>query len=288
MRAPSTDELEAVAADIRRSGVRFGAPRILHRGGTLVVGDGNLVARIAATDTAEAEEIIGRALALGANRAPVLEPAHPRPVATRLGVATVWPQGRPAPDVVRNLGRTLAALHAVDGIVLAVRDDTREDLRRRLRGLTAAGVDERALARLMHIAARLPEEPSWAGTAGRLVHGDAHTGNLIWHEGRVLLLDTSTTGNGDTLADLVPAWYSARRGKRGWNVWEEFRDGYGTGANELARWEHLDEALLERELTTTIFLAEQWQTQPWVRDEIENRLATWDDPDDGERWETGD
>ena len=288
MRHTTVEELEHAAADIRRSGVRFGAARILHRGSSLVIGDGTLVARITDADTAAAEELIGRATTLAANRAPVLEPAHPRPIRTRLGIATLWPQGRPAPDVVRNLGRALAALHTVEGTVFAPRHDPRGNMRRRLRELTGAGVDERTLARMMDVAARLPEEPSWSSAGGGLVHGDAHTGNVIWHEGRTVLLDTASIANGETLLDLVPAWYSARRGKRGWDVWEEFRDGYGSRADDLPEWPHLEEALLERELTATIFLAEQWQNQPWVRDEIETRLTSWDEPDSGERWETGD
>jgi hypothetical protein len=284
----STDDVDDIVADLRRAGVNFSPARVLHRGSSIVIGDGNMVARITDDDHAGAAEIIGRAMSLGAGRAPVLEPAHAQPVPTRFGTATVWPQGRPAPDPLRNLGKTLAALHAVDDVPLRPQRETRTRLRARLRELSGVGVDEGVLASLMDITARLPEEAPWLGQGDVLVHGDAHTGNIVWFEGRILLLDTAGAGKGDPMTDLVPVWCSARRGKRGWDVWEEFRDGYGPAANALAQWQHLDEAVLEREILTTIFLAEQWQTRPWVRDEIETRLRTWDDPAHGERWNTGD
>lgn len=287
MRAPTQTELAGIVDDVRRAGVRLENPRILHQGSSIVIGDGTLVVRITEEDTAQAEEIIGRAHALGASRAPVLEPAHDRPLTTRLGTATVWPQGRSAPDATRNLGKVLSGLHRVDDLVIPPRHQSRNDLRRRLRELSGIGVDESILRRLMAIATRLPEEISWAGENRALVHGDAHTGNIIWHEGRVLLLDTSTVGMGEPLTDMVPAWCEARRGKRGRAVWNEFRDGYGDDAERLAEWVHLEEAVLERELLTTIFLAEQWQTRTWVRDEVAARIESWDRPEDGVRWNTG-
>lgn len=285
---PTPSDIDGVGDDIRRGGVKTDTMRILHHGSSLVVGDGQRVARITDEDESRAEEIIGRALALGASRAPVLQPAHPRPLKTRLGTATIWPQGKPAPDPVRNLGKVLAALHATTDVVLPVRPETRHDLRRRLRELSGIGVDENVLVRLMRIAARLPEYTSWQGDARAIVHGDAHTGNIIWHEGHVVLLDTSTVGMGEPVADMIPAWCAARRAPRGREIWKEFRTGYGENADDLLTWRHLDEAVLERELLTTIFLAEQWQTRPWVRTELETRIVSWDDPDGGARWNTGD
>jgi hypothetical protein len=93
---------------------------------------------------------------------------------------------------------------------------------------------------------------------------------------------------GEPVADMIPAWCAARRAVRGRELWKEFRTGYGENADDLLTWRHLDEAVLERELLTTIFLAEQWQTRPWVRTELETRIASWDDPDGGARWNTGD
>lgn len=287
MRLPTQTEIAGAIEDIRRGGVRLENPRILHQGSSIVIGDGTRVVRITEEDTAQAEEIIGRAHALGASRAPVLEPAHDRPLTTRLGTATVWPQGRTAPDGTRNLGKVLAGLHRVDDLVIPPRTQSRNDLRRRLRELSGIGVDENVLRGLMAIAARLPEDIPWVGANRTLIHGDAHTGNIIWHEGRVLLLDTSTVGMGDPMTDLVPSWCAARRGKRGRTLWNEFREGYGDAADSLLEWPHLDEAVLERELLTTIFLAEQWQTRAWVRDEVASRIESWDRPEDGARWNTG-
>lgn len=288
MRTPDQDAIRGVAADLRAGGVRFDEARVIHRGSSIVIGDGTRVARITDDDTSTAEATLGRSIALGASRAPVLEPAHARPIPTRLGTATVWPQGRTPPDPLRNLGRALAALHAVDDVELPRRPAARNLLRARLRELSGVGVDEFVLSELMGIAAVLPEETSWHGDGNAVVHGDAHTGNIIWFEGKILFLDTSTVGKGEPRSDMVPAWCAARRGQRGWEAWEEFRDGYGPGAADLRDWEHLDEAILERELLTTIFLAEQWQTRPWVRDEIVTRLRTWESPERGDRWNTGD
>jgi aminoglycoside phosphotransferase (APT) family kinase protein len=287
VRAPNQTELAGVLDDVRQAGVRMENPRILHQGSSLVIGDGSLVVRITEEDIAQGEETIGRAHALGASRAPVLQPAHDRPLVTRLGTATVWPQGRSAPDAIRNLGKVLVGLHQVDDLVIPSRAQSRNGLRRRLRELSGIGVDENVLRRLMTIATRLPEEISWAGDIRTLVHGDAHTGNIIWYEGRVLLLDTSTVGMGEPLTDLVPAWCEARRGPRGKALWREFCDGYGEQADMLVEWPHLAEAVLERELLTTIFLAEQWQTRTWVREEIATRVESWDHFEDGPRWNTG-
>jgi aminoglycoside phosphotransferase (APT) family kinase protein len=288
VRLPTPAELDGISDDIRRGGIKTDAMRILHHGSSLVIGDGQLVVRITEEDESQAEEIIGRALALGASRAPVLQPAHPRPVVTRLGTATIWPQGKPAPDPVRNLGKVLAALHATTDVTVPARPETRHDLRRRLRELSGIGVDENVLLRLMRITARLPEETSWREDVRTIIHGDAHTGNIIWHDGQVVLLDTSTVGMGEHVADMVPAWCTARRAKRGRELWTAFRTGYGERADDLLEWRHLEEAVLEREILTTIFLAEQWQTRPWVRDELETRLNSWDDPETGPRWNTGD
>lgn len=287
MRLPTRNDLAGIIEDVRRAGIRLENPRILHQGSSIVIGDGTRVVRITEEDTAQAEEIIGRAHALGASRAPVLEPAHDRPISTRLGTATVWPQGRTAPDSTRNLGKVLAGLHRVDDLVIPARTQSRNDLRRRLRELSGIGVDENILRDLMRIAIRLPEEISWADANRTLVHGDAHTGNIIWHDGRVLLLDTSTVGMGEPMTDLVPSWCAARRGKRGRALWNDFREGYGENADLLVEWPHLDEAVLERELLTTIFLAEQWQTRAWVREEVATRIESWDRPEDGARWNTG-
>lgn len=287
MRLPTRNDLAGIIEDVRRAGIRLENPRILHQGSSIVIGDGTRVVRITEEDTAQAEEIIGRAHALGASRAPVLEPAHDRPISTRLGTATVWPQGRTAPDSTRNLGKVLAGLHRVDDLVIPARTQSRNDLRRRLRELSGIGVDENILRDLMRIAIRLPEEISWADANRTLVHGDAHTGNIIWHDGRVLFLDTSTVGMGEPMTDLVPSWCAARRGKRGRALWNDFREGYGENADLLVEWPHLDEAVLERELLTTIFLAEQWQTRAWVREEVATRIESWDRPEDGARWNTG-
>lgn len=287
MRAPTQTDLAGVVEDVRRAGIKLDTPRLLHHGSSIVLGDGTSVVRITEEDTAQAEENIGRAHALGASRAPVLEPSHDRPLPTRLGTATVWPQGRPAPDAIRNLGKVLADLHRVDDLVIPPRTQSRNDLRRRLRELSGIGVEENLLGQLMTLAARLPEEISWAGNTRSLVHGDAHTGNIIWHEGRVLLLDISTIGMGEPFTDMVPAWCAARRGNRGRALWSEFHEGYGDQASLLYEWEHLEEAVLERELLTTIFLAEQWQTRAWVREEVATRVESWDRPDDGPRWNTG-
>ena len=274
-------------AELLAAGHRVGDLRLLSDGGSLVFRDDHTVVRLGSEDLYEAMRVLGRASQLSASRAPVLAPLHIEPVRTSYGVATLWPVGYSSRDPVRDLAQACRGLHAVT-TSQSEEDRTRDVLRARLRDLGAVGIDEVVHQGLMDRASTLSDEPGWDPVGG-FVHGDAHPGNVVLHNSLPTLIDLASMRSGPIELDFIPLWAAARRMRNGWSYWQNFQDGYDDTVltSRLNDWPHLEEALLERELTTTIFLAQYWQRRPWVRDEVRIRLRSWDDATNGERWNTG-
>lgn len=277
----------ALRAELLTAGHRVGDLRLLSDGGSLVFRDDHTVVRLGSEDLYEAMRVLGRAAQLSVGRAPVLAPLHIEPVRTSYGIATLWPVGYPSRDPVRDLAQACRGLHAVM-TSQSEEDRTRDVLRSRLRDLGAVGIDEAVHQELMDRASTLSDEPGWDPVGG-FVHGDAHPGNVVLHNSVPTLIDLASMRSGPIELDFIPLWSAARRGRNDWSHWQSFQDGYGDPVvtARLNDWPHLEEALLERELTTTIFLAQYWQRRPWVRDEVRIRLRSWDDATNGERWNTG-
>jgi hypothetical protein len=273
--------------DLLRAGHRVGPLELLSEGGSLVFKDERVVVRLGGEDPHEMLETLGRVAQLSAARAPVLAPIALEPVLTRYGAVTLWPLAYPSRDPIHDLARACRGLHLTMTQPTG-RDRSRQRMRTQLRALGGVGVPEDVHRQLLDLAARLPEEPSWGGYGG-LVHGDAHPGNVAVYDGAPVLIDLISLRNGPVELDFVPLWCAARRGRSHWSHWQRFQDGYGdlNTTRRLGDWEHLEEAVLERELTTTIFLAQRWLERPWVREEIALRLRSWDEPERGERWNTG-
>lgn len=219
-------------------------------------------------------------------RAPVLEPLRTEPLLSEHGTITVWPVAGVSADPYGDLAQALGGLHRSSRDLRGPSPE-RDNLRRHLRDLGDFGVPVSVHQQLLDLAAELPDDPSWGD--GQLLHGDAHPGNVVILKGAPVLIDLSPGAYGPAQLDWVPAWCDGRRREGGWRRWELFRNRYTgeTDPRTLNEWEHLDEAVLERELITTVFLARQWLRLPWVEREVKRRLEGWNEPAQGERWNTG-
>jgi hypothetical protein len=279
--------LAKIRADVAAVGWNLGELRILSSGAsTLVVGDGERAIRVGRESEEETATNLQRCYTLNSMRAPVLGPLSMNIAEIDIGKATLWPQAMAARENYLELGQALAGLHMLNDANIYIEETYRQKLRRRLMRLEGNGVPTEVIADLLRIAWDLDEQPSWAADEGELIHGDAHSGNVMLYEARPMLIDMNSLRRGPRELDLIPIWCAARRGSEAWGKWREFQQGYQV-VESLWEWEHLEEASLERELLTTIFLAEQWHQREWVQQEVRLRLRSWSDPDKGERWNVG-
>jgi hypothetical protein len=271
-------DLEAVRTALRAAGLNVGALRLVNPGRTLVVADGERAIRISDADPSQIERELRTTILLGVAGAPVLTPLDPVPVESVLGTVSLWPLADKSPRPEEDLGTTLRELHLVGATLAYGQPLNRSKVRRMVMELEVYGVDPATTALLRSIAAELPEVPSWQREpSGVLLHGDAHNGNIMRVRGRPVLIDAGGAQSGPWQLDLVPTWVAARRGRDGWGNWQAVKDSYDPAllADGLWDWEHLAEAVLERELLTTLFLCRMWRRLDWVRDEVGLRLRSW-------------
>lgn len=281
-------DLNAVAGALRSAGVRTGNLRLLNTGRTLVVADAEKVIRITDADHEQTEREIRTTLLLVAAGAPVLAPLEPGVTETILGAVTTWPLAEKTDRPEQDLGTTLRELHQVNVVLAYGQTTNRTKVRRMAMELEKYGVDAETTEALRALVTTLPEECTWRGDTGQVVlHGDAHRGNIMRRGGRPVLIDSGGAQVGPWQLDLVPTWAAARRSRDGWGNWQQLKDNYDPGklAGGLWDWSHLQEAVLERELMTTLFLARMWRRAPWVREEIGTRLESW--WDHSRPWNTG-
>lgn len=281
-------DLDGVAGALRGAGLKIGPLRLLNTGRTLVVTDGTRAIRIAEGEPWQAEHELEAAHLLAASGAPVLTPLERRAYETILGTVTLWPLATKSPEPEKDLGRTLRTLHHVHVTWARGQRDNRSKVRRMSMELETHGVDQSVVDGLRSLAGRLPDTPRWAQDQQAVVlHGDAHRGNVMRLSGQPLLIDTGWVQYGPRELDLLPTWVTARRGRDSWSGWESLVQSYDpTGpATGLWDWEHLEEAVLERELLMTLFLCRMWRRADWVRSEIVKRLDGWDNH--SEPWNTG-
>jgi aminoglycoside phosphotransferase (APT) family kinase protein len=288
-----TVDLTAVREVINKIGMRTGelsllSPGgVLSSGGTLVVRDRDRAIRFSQQSIAEARETLHLANQLAAAGAPVLLPLEQDAMESLLGTVTVWEIATPSPEPERDLGSVLGLLHRVELPGARNRPGNRPRIKREAMRLEQHGVDPGVIEELRGLAARLPDQPGWVEGTNRVVHGDAHRGNVMRRGGRPVLIDLGNVHHGPAELDLLPTWCAARRAGDGWWAWQRLRDTYrgAPGEDGLWYWPHLEEAVLERELMTTLFLSRRWRDDPWAREEVMHRVRTWEDTTS--TWETG-
>lgn len=114
-----------------------------------------------------------------------------------------------------------------------------------------------------------------------VVHGDAHTGNLLAdHDGRAVLCDLDNTGIGPEVWDLVPSAVGARRlGRANFNA--QVVEAYGTDVTTLPCWPTLARI---RELSLVTSVIPDLASRPDLAREHAHRLRTLRTGEASARW----
>lgn len=208
--------------------------------------------------------------------APIVAPSQVEPIELATGhLATLWPLGRPPePDPAVSLAPTLSTLHQVDHRVSLPTSSGFGRARRRLAAARDLGVPASMIDELGERLDKLGTQfPTWAAT--RLVHGDAHTGNIVRLDGRHLLVDLDDLALGCPEIDLAPARISYRRFNVMAGDWPSFLAAYGSPVDlDLVDWFGR-----LRQLTMMSWLFTLWNERQESRSEIYHRMATLDTED---------
>jgi aminoglycoside phosphotransferase (APT) family kinase protein len=200
-------------------------------------------------------------------------------------LATVWRYVHPAqpPPDARSLAEVIRRWHTFDGPPLWLpRWNPIADARLRLSD--ANGLDHADHA---YLSARYDAlEAELAGLDSVLptgvIHGDAHTGNLIRASGgAVVIADFDNTCMGPREWDLVPVAYGAARfGRRDWQ--QEFVEVYGHDVTRSPSWPVLRTV---RELQMVASVVPILASDPGVASQFRHRLDTIRRGDHQARWQ---
>ncbi|MEV4390555.1 aminoglycoside phosphotransferase family protein [Nonomuraea sp. NPDC049607] len=115
-----------------------------------------------------------------------------------------------------------------------------------------------------------------------LVHGDAHTNNLLAHPHKGwVLIDWDSVGIGPPQYDFMPIYLRPRRFGHPPSLWSEFRRAYGIDRDEDSSLAQLAEIREVRSLSAFIRGAEH---NPAARAELANRLSSLVTRDPSRRW----
>lgn len=218
--------------------------------------------------------------------APTIRLDHRLDQPVRVGdlYATVWryvPPTPPAPTVP-DLARVLHEFHALPAPPFALPQwDPVQDARTRL--ADAEALDDHDRSFLLHWCdriearvARLRGQGDW-----RLVHGDAHVGNLLRQaDTRVVLCDFDSTCLGPWQVDLVATAVGEIRFGRV-HAHRELAAVYGHDVTRDPEWPLLREA---RELKLVVAAVPLLASTPGVAAEFRTRLASIRDGDENARW----
>jgi hypothetical protein len=213
-----------------------------------------------------------------------LAPSIDQPLSTGDLLATVWRYIKPtAPEpTVANLGTVLREFHdlGLPPFSLPMWDPV-GDVRRRLADAEALRDEDHAL--MVEWCDNL--EPRIAElndrTDRRLVHADAHVGNLLHRpDSRMVLCDFDATCVGPWQVDLVAVPVGeARFGRQGTH--HELASSYGYDVTTDPDWPILREA---RELKMVAAAVPLLASTPGVAEEFAVRLRSIDRADTGARW----
>ncbi|WP_055478918.1 aminoglycoside phosphotransferase family protein [Sphaerimonospora mesophila] len=115
-----------------------------------------------------------------------------------------------------------------------------------------------------------------------IVHGDAHTNNLLPHRDHGwVLIDWDSVGIGPPEYDFMPIYLRPRRFGYPHSLWRKFRTGYGIHPNGNSNLDLLAEIREVRTLSAFIRGAEH---NPAARAELSNRLSSLMTGDRARRW----
>ncbi|WBB93436.1 aminoglycoside phosphotransferase family protein [Verrucosispora sp. WMMC514] len=213
-----------------------------------------------------------------------LAPGHEQPIAVNGLHATIWtylPPQPPAPEVT-DLGAVLRLFHQLEpaDLPLPVWNPV-GDARARLTDAEALSDSDRQFLldwcdRLDPQIAELHQQ-----TPARLVHGDAHVGNLLRrHDGRPVLCDFDATCLGPWQADLVAVPVGEVRFRRP-GAHQRLAAAYGYDVTTDPAWPLLRDA---RELKMVVAAVPLLASGPHVAREFAVRLRSIQQRNDTARW----
>ena len=250
------------------------------------------VLRVARPATGEirvrTEMLIARALeragfpAIRLARLPVEQPLRHD---SSLGTFWYWIDGEPG--TAAPLGQFGHALRRFHNVTASLADNLPSwdpfcRLQSRLAGLeqTASQAELRLLRSLYE---QLQEELTsvrYELPAG-VLHGDAHRGNTLLHDGQLVFLDFEEACVGPREWDLVPTAVSVKRMGLSPAQYQDFSEAYGF---DVMRWAGFRVLRRLRELDMTAWLMQNRATSPEVAREVEVRLRSWREDDEHARW----
>jgi hypothetical protein len=200
-------------------------------------------------------------------------------------LATVWRYTRPAdpPPGARDLARVIRRWHELPAPPVALPAwDPVGDARRRLSG--AAGLDDTDRAFLLERYDALEADLSRLEPVlpTGVVHGDAHTGNLIrTADGTVVVCDFDNTCVGPLEWDLVPAAYGALR----FGAPARHREMVAISGHDVTQSPNWPVLRTARELQMVTSVVPILAGNPRVAAQFHHRLRSIRDGDDTARWQ---
>lgn len=213
-----------------------------------------------------------------------LWPGAPQPVEAGGHLATVWRWVPGAGRAARpaELARLLRRLHALPPPPFEVPLwRPLDDVRRRLSDAEDLSDSDREF--LQQRCERVQQELDELRLPGdeRLLHGDAHLGNVIAGRDGPVLCDFDSTSIGPAAADLVPLAVGILRFGDSATVYRQFVRGYGVDVMRLPGFEVLRDV---RELKLITGVLPAIRGNPGFRDELQRRLADVRRGDRTARW----
>ncbi|UZJ33475.1 phosphotransferase enzyme family protein [Streptomyces endophytica] len=245
--------------------------------------------RVARADTEDVEEKVTKELAIArwllSKGFPAVEPRDdlPQPLRAEGRLVTFWeyvPPSRTEPGLV-DLARLLRELHSLPEPDFALPAlNPFSVMWRRLE--RAHGVKKRDVEFLREACAR--SEAEFRDVAAHyptgLVHGDAHRGNLLARDSRVLLIDYEAVAVGPQAWDLLPTAIAVDRFALGRQDYHAFCRDYGQDVTASLGYQRLRMA---RELGMTTWLMQNAQSGA-AAEEFAIRMESLRKEDRERRW----
>lgn len=232
----------------------------------------DVIVRVAATDRnkpAAAERHLHLVDRLCQQGAPFVPPKSLNVVTVDEGhYATLWSRGQNTEVTTAEFAGLLAATHEMpvpDGELPAWQ--WRPKVERRLLQAQRDGVPSDLLAPLHRQLERL-QATQLPSDQQRLLHGDAHAGNIVRWQGGVRFVDLDDLCTGGIEFDIAKVRVATRRFQTGLE-WPQFVRHYPHPLPE----ERLEHACQIKELTMNTWLASLWSARPETRTELRRRVS---------------
>lgn len=229
---------------------------------------------------------------LGAQGIPVAQPAAlsnvEEPLILSTGIVSAWRfyPSAPASHINFNdFGGLLRNLHDHGPDVASLLDDWDPiaPIRRRLLSAAEIGAPRPWTDELYHRLNTIEQDLELLDPilSVGIIHGDAHTGNILSTEQGLVIIDLDDLCTGPREVDLIPTLVQLRRFSVTEDDWASFVEGYGMDDPSL-----LDSSPLAslRELHMTVWLLQQYGLSEELDKELELRISTLHERGGWTRW----